>query len=226
LKNINNTNQAIQAFEVAYNLNNKNELVLKNIIKLYLGTDIEKANLWLDKLLSINPNHQIALRVKGDYYKQKSDIQNAIKYYNLSLLQSPNNSYLLKQLAILYIDNKQFNHAIEMLDVAFRITGKNTTTANYLARTLMIAQNNSEISMQRALRISRNIFKLRPTYTSKFTLTMALRLNNLEKEADSLLLELNQIPVDKPSQKKLKDALFSLKTKESLIDNLSSSWLW
>ena len=54
---------------------------------------------------------------------------------------------------------------------------------------------------------------------------MALRINNLDEEADQMIIELKSIPL-RPSQKKYKDAIEILKTKESLLKNLSSEWLW
>ena len=225
LKKLNKVNQALEAYKQAYKLNNANELIIKNIIKLYLGKNLEKANHWLDKLLKLQPNHKIGLRLKGDYFKQKNDLKKAIDYYKLSLFQSPENTYLLKQLTVLYLESNQYNIATQMLDDAFRINGKNTVIANYLSRTLMITQYDSEKSVQRALRISKKIFEIKADYTNKFTLVMALRINNLDEEADQMIIELKSIPL-RPSQKKYKDAIEILKTKESLLKNLSSEWLW
>ncbi|VAW42385.1 hypothetical protein MNBD_GAMMA01-2011, partial [hydrothermal vent metagenome] len=219
----NKSTEAIAAYKQAFALNNKNEMTLQNLIKIYWGQDKNKAIHWLDILLKLNPKHFTALRVKGDYYKLQQKPALALEYYHQALQQEPEHTYILKNIAILYIETNNISQAINTLDKAFRIAGNNITIANYLARTLIIA-NNKE-SLARALRISRTIYKLRADYTNKFALLMALRANKLDAEADILLGEIKLIPL-KESQNKFKQQLEYLQNYTDFIKHLDSQWVW
>lgn len=225
LNNLNHHKQSLIAYEKAHEINPKNILTIENIVKTHWGTNKDIGNQWLDKLLLIKPNHRIALRAKGDYLKSKGDTLGAIKFYTKSLNESPEDPYLLNQLTLLYLDQGNHDIAIKILENAFKIKNNNDVIASYLARTLMIALPHDSASQKRALRISRNIYQQKQDYTYKFTLLMALRLNDLNEEADKIHNELMQIPL-RPSQKKYKDALESLKQKETFIKDLGLDWLW
>jgi tetratricopeptide (TPR) repeat protein len=103
-------------------------ILFKKADVLSKNNDNDAAFAITDYILSINPNEDKALYLKGIYYAKKQEEDKAIEYYNQALAINPENFNALRQVGVSYINKGDLDTAIIYFDKALLIHPQNIKT--------------------------------------------------------------------------------------------------
>lgn len=107
--------------------------ILKYVI-MYNEGDVVISKLQLEILLRSNPDNPLILSTLGKIYKQMQYEIKAIEIYEKGLEVSPNSVEFMSELADLYIDKNDYEHAFELIDRLEKINDKILSIYNSKAR--------------------------------------------------------------------------------------------
>lgn len=153
--------QALNYYSMAYKLNNRDELTIKNLAELYFRFgDNNKALLYYKYIFdNFKAKTEILLMI-GEIYLKKNDPIQAIQYYNKALEYSPT-PYEAKivyiNLGNLYLEQKDYTEALSSYNKALEIDRMDVNI--YYNISLIYIENND---IKNALKNLDEVIKLNP----------------------------------------------------------------
>lgn len=108
-----NTSAAVLFFKKASALDKTFTQPLVNLAMIYKQTGKDKKQFYyLNAAIKANPKDFMAYYSLGDYYRNKLDYDNAIKYYKETIKIAPQFSQTYLDLAVCFYETKQYNYAL------------------------------------------------------------------------------------------------------------------
>jgi lipopolysaccharide biosynthesis regulator YciM len=126
---------ALAAYEKARSIASDKDYVDVVKAKLSLGTGKDDlAEKYLSDALNFNPQSPIALFTSSQYQASKNNLTQAISYGEQAVRAAPDAIDARLSLGMLYLENKDYNKAVDMLGNALSISrGQNIASIYYLA---------------------------------------------------------------------------------------------
>lgn len=159
-----------RAQELAPNVNEIN--VVEALAYIY-GRRFEDARLVLDYLESIEPNNYHILKTEMTYWQFQGNLEKAIELSGAAMAAAetvPRKLSLRQNLGDLYLQNKQYEDAIEVYEEALHFSQENVWLWHNLSLAYWRVENYEE-----AERCNKQVLELRPDFPTALKMEKALK---------------------------------------------------
>ena len=221
----NNAKEADKAFQKSAKLIPDSPIPANGIALLHLRSgDINSANDYIDRALSINPNNVEALMIKASIFHTAGQLSQAIEGYATVLQHEPNHMEARLARAGIHLDTKQFVKAMTDLDF-MKEHYPLEPRAMYLKSLIYAFQDHAQESKQALQETADIIEQLRPEFLSRSRAHLMLAgltyhaLENFEL-AQTYLSNLLLITPDALGPKKLLATVYTAQGKHDEVINL------
>ncbi len=110
-----------QAFDVVLPEDDKSYVAI-HVASLYLQYEIEEKTIkWIERSIKLIPDNQPALEMLSYYYNDRKDIKKAEKILEKLVDEDPYSTHYWKLAGDIYLNNEQFEKAIDAYDFALAI---------------------------------------------------------------------------------------------------------
>ncbi|MCX8057844.1 MAG: tetratricopeptide repeat protein [Spirochaetes bacterium] len=155
--NTGSKNFAVNFLQKAINLAPYEEEIYEELINFFWEkADYQNAYFYLQTLYKINPENEIAMEYEGKLAKFNGNLQRSIEIFEYLIKKDPQNLDYIWPLIDLYINNKLFDKAIDVIQQSLNVYKGDELLSNVLREILI---DNRELNINLRKEISKDVFK-------------------------------------------------------------------